>query len=208
MIHYRQYKSYADYKKHQQDKLRKRYENIKSRSKARTDGFVDEFKKVQSAHPIAKSPVLCLAARLGEEVVAWRVLGHKNSIGIDLNPGPDNPFVKMGDFHNLDFEDASFDTIYCNSVDHVFDLPKFAAECMRVLRFDGLLLLGLNVDFCDMKPEDYVKKSSKYESMAWSSFDDVLTEMSQFVKKGHIHVPLIKKTRPERFVVVLEKAHG
>lgn len=89
------------------------------------------------------SKVLCLAARVGDEVLAWRELGHPDAIGIDLNPGPNNPFVVVGDFHHLQFADGSIDLVYCNSLDHAFDLDKIAGEMKRVLRSGGLLVLDI-----------------------------------------------------------------
>ena len=88
----------------------------------------------------APSTILCLGARLGSEVEAFISFGHA-AIGIDLNPGPNNPYVMAGDFHALQFADASFDCVYTNSLDHAFELDKIAAEVRRVLRPNGLFLL-------------------------------------------------------------------
>jgi ubiquinone/menaquinone biosynthesis C-methylase UbiE len=86
------------------------------------------------------SSVLCLAARLGSEVEAFISLGHF-AIGIDLNPGPDNPFVVSGDFHALQFADHSVDCVYTNSLDHAFDIEKITREVRRVLKPGGMFLL-------------------------------------------------------------------
>ncbi len=91
----------------------------------------------------ANAKILCLAARLGDEVDAWRQLGHPEAIGIDINPGPDNPLVIVGDFHQLDFADASIDCVYCNSLDHAFDLDKIAGEVRRVLKPGALFVLDI-----------------------------------------------------------------
>src|SRR3546814_1114234 len=68
---------------------------------------------------------LCLGARTGQEVVALEELGL-DAIGIDLVPCP--PHVEAGDIHNLRFEDASFDLIFTNIVDHSIDPSKFFSE--------------------------------------------------------------------------------
>ena len=52
--------------------------------------------------------VLCLGARLGGEVRAFTAMGAL-SIGIDLNPGPNNAYVLPGDFHHLQFAQSVFD---------------------------------------------------------------------------------------------------
>ena len=91
----------------------------------------------------SNSRVLCLAARVGNEVLAWRELGHPDAIGIDIEPGPNNPYVMVGDFHHLQFPDGSVDLVYCNSLDHAFDLHKIAGEMKRVVRPGGLLVLDI-----------------------------------------------------------------
>ncbi len=208
MIHFRKYDSYDSYKKHQKRKLKRKFKKISAKSESRIKGFVDEFKKIQAVYKIHKSAVLCLAARLGEEVTAWSQLGHDKSIGIDLNPGrKSNKLVIEGDFHDLPFKNGSFNTIYCNSLDHALDFHKFSNECNRVLCEGGILLLGLNVDFCGISPKEYVKKASKYESVAWSSDKEVIAEMTHFSNVRQVHMSLIKKSRPERNVFILEKKH-
>lgn len=101
------------------------------------------------------SMVLCLAARLGDEVDAWRQLGHPKAIGIDLNPGPDNPFVVVGDYHALQYADASVDCIYCNSLDHAYDIDKIAVEMRRVLKPKGILVLDIVYGYSESKDNAY-----------------------------------------------------
>ena len=105
---------------------------------------IERFRRRFEAVPLApNSKVLCLAARVGDEVEAWRMLGHPEAIGIDINPGPDNPLVVNGDFRALQYPDASIDCIYCNSLDHAFDLDKIAGEVRRVLKPGGLFVLDV-----------------------------------------------------------------
>ena len=49
------------------------------------------------------------------------------AVGIDLNPGRDNRWVVIGDFHALQYADASVDVVYTNSFDHVFELERVLA---------------------------------------------------------------------------------
>ena len=84
--------------------------------------------------------VLCLAARIGTEVKAFLDLGCR-AIGIDLNPGKENPYVVQGDFHDLQYAPQSMDVVYTNSLDHAFDLERIAKEVLKVLKPDGLFLV-------------------------------------------------------------------
>lgn len=179
-IYKRKYKNYQKYVEHQREKLDMQFEHFNSKAQSRVGKFVERLRDVSSKIPGKK--VLCLAARLGEEVQAFRLLGHDEAIGIDLNPGPDNEYVIEGDFHNIPFEDDRFDGVYCNCIDHALDLQKISAECERVLRSDGILVL--DVPFVQSyKDHDYrknVKKKNKYEAMVWDSLDDVLNEFAEF----------------------------
>jgi SAM-dependent methyltransferase len=111
--------------------------------------------------------VLCLGARIGTEVKAFLDLGAVAS-GIDLNPGPDNPYVVRGDFHDLQYAAASFDAVYTNSLDHAFDLDRIASEVLKVLKPDCLFVLeavhgrdrGINPGF--------------FESFFWNNTDDLV----------------------------------
>jgi SAM-dependent methyltransferase len=111
--------------------------------------------------------VLCLAARIGTEVKAFLDLGA-TAIGIDLNPGPDNPYVVVGDFHDLQFAPGSMDVVYTNSLDHAFDLARIAQEVLKVLKTDGLFIVeaapgrdqGVNPGF--------------FESFFWKNLDELI----------------------------------
>jgi SAM-dependent methyltransferase len=96
----------------------------------------------------AEGRVLCLAARLGGEVRAFKRQGC-DGIGIDLNPG-DSPDVIKGDVHKLPFG-QEFDYLYCNSIDHVLRLNDFFRECHRVLKPGGVFIM----DVIHSKPGKY-----------------------------------------------------
>lgn len=87
--------------------------------------------------------ILCAGARQGTEVEVLRDLGFNNASGIDLNPGPDNPLVQPGDFMHLQNDTSTLDLIYCNSVDHAYDLEAFFAEHARALKPRGFALYDL-----------------------------------------------------------------
>ena len=135
----RTYKNYAEYKEHQSEAFRKKYAPIMARFDKDTERFKSNFEDVWL---LTKDPLrcLCIGARSGAEVKALIDLGH-NAIGIDLEPGVDNPYVKAGDMHNLKFEDKSFDVVYSNVFDHVYDLEKALSEVKRVLKNNGHFIL-------------------------------------------------------------------
>lgn len=108
--------------------------------------------------------VLCLAARQGTEVRAFIDRGAF-AIGIDLNPGPSNRYVVVGDFHALQYADASVDVVYTNSLDHAFDLDRILGEVTRVLRPGGVFLLEANTG------EGEGAEAGPYEALVWSSVD-------------------------------------
>ena len=113
--------------------------------------------------------ILCAGARQGTEVEVLHDLGYKNAYGIDLNPGPENPFVRHGDFMRLENADSSVDMIYSNCVDHAFDLQAFFKEHSRVLKPDGYVLYDIGI-----------QKSAAFEAVDWDSEEIVFTLMLRY----------------------------
>lgn len=89
--------------------------------------------------------VLCLGARLGGEVRAFTSM-NALAIGIDLNPGPNNPYVLPGDFHHLQFANHVFDIVYTNVIGHAWDLKALGSEICRVLKPSGVFHLDARLD--------------------------------------------------------------
>lgn len=117
----------------------------------------------------SKSRTLCLGARLGAEVAAFRDLGSF-AIGVDLNPGKENPYVCHGDFHNLAFPDHCCDYVYTNSIDHAFDLSKVFAEIKRILQPDGYLILELDPG----TGENDLVQPDVWQTISWQRVDDMI----------------------------------
>ena len=116
------------------------------------------------------STALCLGARSGAECKAFINLGHF-AIGIDLNPGLENRYVVVGDFHQLQFADASVDVVYTNALDHAFDLGRILAEVKRVLKPDGRFIADI-VDPEQRGPGDF-------EATWWPNIAAVVTEIGK-----------------------------
>jgi len=136
----RRYESYESYVAHQKSKLEDFFKD--GINFDRSDRWLDMFRRRFELVGELRKPatVLCLAARNGAEVQSLIGLGHF-AIGIDLNPGPGNPYVVTGDFHALVFGEATVDAVYTNSLDHAFDLARVTAEVRRVLKPGGLFIL-------------------------------------------------------------------
>jgi SAM-dependent methyltransferase len=172
----REYKNYEEYITHQSQKLA-----LHKKKVAITDKEVENtvYNRYKGSNVASKS-ILCLAARLGGEVRAFKKLGAL-AIGIDIAPGDKNPDVLYGDFHQLEFPDKSFDIVFSNAIDHVLYLDKYLSEASRVLTNDGIFILELAVqkagsyetmDTQDVKPiidfiEKYFRIDSEYDVDNW-----------------------------------------
>lgn len=165
----RKYKNYEQYVKHQKSKLKKL-------------GWIQEYDKqyrkvlnerIEDINLKGKS-VLCLAARIGTEVKAFIDKGAF-AVGIDLNPGEENKYVVLGDFHELQYADESVDIVFSNSIDHCLRLEKLLSETMRVLKKNGELILEI----------DGGAESGMYESFKYDDVDQLinLVEEQGFVLK-------------------------
>jgi SAM-dependent methyltransferase len=134
-----------------------------------------------------QGPALCLGARLGCEVSVLRKLGF-DAVGVDLVPCL--PLVVYGDFHNLRFPSGSFDLVYSNSIDHVYDLKKFLGEASRVCRHVILFHLAL----CHL---------GTFESLRVDKVEEVTSLLPEFrvmksetfgqLSKGLNHVLLLRR---------------
>jgi SAM-dependent methyltransferase len=154
----RKYASYEEYVDHQAAKLDK----IAHRLREKKDEDLAEFRRrFESCAALAGvRSVLCLGARLGTEVRALHDLGYF-AIGIDLNPGEQNPYVLPGDFHSIVFPDGSVDAVYTNALDHVFSLEQVVGEVRRLLRPGGVFVADLELG----SAEGFVP--GEYESAMW-----------------------------------------
>lgn len=143
----RSYASYEDYVRHQSSKLERETKFIRQTSDKRHRHMLARFTEV-SARAHLSGVVLCLGARLGEEVRAFRDLGM-TAVGIDLNPGEQNPYCMYGDFHNLLFPHNAFDVVYSNVLDHVYDMKSFMREVVRVTRPTGKIYFDLTGGYAE-----------------------------------------------------------
>lgn len=176
----RLYASYDEYVAHQAAKLDK----IAHRLREREEEDFAEFRRrfaTCAALQGARS-VLCLGARLGTEVRALLDLGYF-AVGIDLNPGPSNPYVLPGDFHQIVFADESIDAVYTNALDHVFTLEKVVSEVERILRPGGIFVTDLELGIED----GFIP--GEYESAMWRDHQVLIDKIREI---GHFSVEEVR----------------
>lgn len=186
-LYYRKYDNYEEYLKHQSAKLKKMLSKKNKKTKIvwpecfhkRVRYFIVHLKPFRRY--LIKGKVLCLGARTGAEVKAFRRLGFKDSVGIDLNPGKKNKYVIKGDFHYIPFEDNSFPNVFTNVLDHIFDIRRLSKEINRVLVNNGKFLMEIAhfLDFGDSKMK-YIESSRFYESFFFDNFKDILEGFKEF----------------------------
>ena len=162
----RQYRSYEQYLEHQKEKLE--YLELDEYDRAFHDALLGRLEGLEEAGLLRPGDrVLCLAARIGTEVRAFIDAGCF-AVGIDLNPGEGNRYVVVGDFHHIQFADASVDIVFCNALDHAFEIDRILSEVRRVLRHDGLFIVEA------LRGSDEDKEPEFYESFWWRSVEDLI----------------------------------
>ncbi|XAR64462.1 Sterol 24-C-methyltransferase [Bertholletia excelsa] len=106
--------------------------------------FSKFFSELKERHIINNgSKVLCVGARMGQEVEALKRVGVSGSVGIDLVPYP--PLVLRGDFHHQPFDNETFDFEFSNVFDHALYPEKFVGEIERTLKPGGFCVLHVAV---------------------------------------------------------------
>jgi SAM-dependent methyltransferase len=175
----RDYASYDEYVEHQQQKLdeilRTGYGFSNAAVAEARSRFYRRFWHLLRLLP-RDAIIVCLGARQGTEVQVLRDLGFRKAYGIDLNPGPENPLVRFGDFNDLDLADASVDLLYSNSLDHALDLDVFFTEHRRVLKPDGYALYDIHRAYTPGEP-------SPFEATLWLRQRDVVAHALRYFER-------------------------
>lgn len=162
------YKNYQQYIDHQGQKLHEDFEDIFRSDREYEVITKDRFKEMN--HEFTGKSVICLGARLGGEVKAFKQLGSL-AIGIDVNPGEKNEHVLFGDFHKIAFPNEVFNFAFSNVIDHVYDVKKFAKETARVLAKGGILFLE-----CGKVP----LREGRYEVIDTTNLEPIINIMAKY----------------------------
>ena len=139
----KEYDTYDEYVKHQKRGWEWKETVIMNRFERDVERFKANFKVLDF---LKDKSCLCLGARSGAEVKALRDLGNI-AVGIDLITKEDSPYCEIGDFHKLRFANNTYDVVYTNAFDHVFDLEKALKEVKRVLKMDGWFIIEMVVGY-------------------------------------------------------------
>jgi SAM-dependent methyltransferase len=132
-------KEYRDYLEHEVWMTQK---DLK-KSKPNPDWYQDILAPLKEVMP-SKAHGICLGAKSGVEVQVLRDWGYR-AIGIDVVASP--PLVLLGDFHDIPFQDDTFDFAFSNSTGHTFDTEKFVSEISRVLKSDAYVLFYVRTHY-------------------------------------------------------------
>lgn len=175
----RDYSSYDEYIAHQRQKLDELLRlggafpnKVVADSRLR---FYRRFRYLIRLLP-RDATIICVGARQGTEVEVLRELGFPNAYGIDLNPGPENTLVRVGDFNDLDEDDASVDVVYSNSLDHALDLGVFFREQARVLKPAGYALY-------DIQRAHRLGEKAAFEATLWLRQKDIVVRALQHFER-------------------------
>ena len=173
-LRFKQYDTYEQYIDDQVSKLTENQAALRSKYDRKYQEFLKRFARYKPSI-LPGSRILCLGARMGEEVYAWQKLGY-DALGVDLKPA--SSIVIKGDWHKLPIGDDEFDVVYTNSIDHAYDIKITAREIDRVLCPAGILILELLAKHAsdDAKIKAKFANKKRYESMLWNSDKDVLRE--------------------------------
>lgn len=170
MIAHRTFTSYEEYVYRQGGKATSKREFLLAHLPKNTESFQRVF--TDAAKHLKPGPVLCLGARTGAESLGAVQAGFPGSVGIDLHPV--GPTVLQGDWHDLEFPDASFANVYTNSLDHCLYLDKFTAQVKRVLVPDGrFYLMATNRAGTDQAAAEWQADAGSNEALYWPTSDDL-----------------------------------
>jgi len=178
------YESYESYVAHQAQKLRQHSEWVASIDAALKEVLASRLQ--QYAELLAGKSVLCLGARLGGEVQVFRKLGCF-AVGIDLNPGVDNPYVLQGDFHAIAFPTTCVEVVFTNSLDHALSLELVLSQVRRILVPEGLLITEI------VRGTEEGYRFDEWDVCKWKRAEDVVEVIA---RAGFTEVRRQKFERP------------
>ena len=172
-LYVRNYTDYEAYIEKQISKLDGRLAWCQKRSDELRKALVIRLREMKIEDGLS---VLCLGARLGGEVQAFIDIGCF-AVGLDLNPGEKSMYVVHGDFHALQFADASINIVYINCFDHCLEPVKLLNEIHRVLKPKGRLILESKAG--SDEPEANSAGSDSWDCLEWDS----VKKLSQVIQQ-------------------------
>ncbi len=102
----------------------------------------------------AQSRILVIGPRNEFDLYTLAGLGFRleNIVGLDLITY--SPHVQLGDMHDMQFEDQSFDAVVCGwTLSYSTDPRRAAREILRVTRPGGIVAIGVEYSILDRQAE-------------------------------------------------------
>ena len=141
-----------EYKKYLDDQIEKsvsytRYINPAKKFLQSRCELIESLKERVKNHGIKCDSILSIGSRDENELVTISsFFPHSNVSGLDLFSA--SPKIKVGDMHDMPFDDNSFDiTISIHNMEHSYDPQKSLGEMFRVTKEGGLLSIEVPVCF-------------------------------------------------------------
>ena len=200
MLHYKEYPSYEAYLEDQVSKLRSREDYVRKKSERKYRDFLVDFARFEG---FVSGSILCLGARFGDEVRAFRKLGYK-CVGIDLW-GDESDLVIKGDWNDLPWSNE-FDVIYTNSIDHAYSLETVVEQVKKALKLNGKMIIALDQNHVhatnDRRIKAKLNNPARYEAVLWNDDKDILEKFTGFELKEtwtdiRWHTYLLERTNGE-----------
>lgn len=167
----REYEAYEEYVRHQKSKL-SQISNLERKSGILT---VALRKRLGGIEGIGRgTSVLCLGARTGDECRVFIELGAF-AVGIDLNPGTENRHVVIGDFHQIQFADASVDCVFTNCLEHAYEVERVIKEVHRVLRPGGIFIAEIVLG----SEDQHGREPGEHDSIWWDRCETLIERIGK-----------------------------
>lgn len=146
------------------------------------------IKPVSVIESISKnSKVLVIGPRNEDDILYLFGNGFnpENLIGLDLITY--SPYIKLGDMHDIPFNDSTFDLIICGWTLSYSETPdKFANEVLRVIKDSGTI--GIGIEYSTLSDElsikhhgGYTLKPKRFERI--NSTKEILDLFSSHIKE-------------------------
>jgi len=145
--------------------------------------------------------VLCIGPRWYEEISFIKNKFGCDAIGLDLF-SDNEELVKVGDMHNMPFEDNTFDVVYQkNTFNKAYDIRKCLDECIRVLKPGGIIIsdecLSYTIGVNEIARTS-INSNSWYTAYMKDNIDQVLVDIevdpqTNWIKLAGLYAAKIKK---------------
>lgn len=187
----RNYKNYKSYINHQKSKIGSCLSDVGDKyRKVYRQSLVKRMKVLEKDGRLNKGMnVLCLGARDGTEVRAFRDVGCF-AVGIDILPISKEE-VLLGDFQKIKFPDNSADVVFMNCIDHVYDIDGLLKSVINVLKTSGFFIV-------DFGPVECIKRD-RWASLKWDS----LMEIGDYIKNSGFSIECIQTFNDNYFTYMI-----